>query len=91
MGFKIKNHGEAHVCAAASMLVINTINSIEALTPLGKNGFRCEYNQKGGYITFMLKNQQEREENAGLLLDAMVLGLESIKEAHPDEIRIINN
>jgi len=88
VGFKIKNHGETYVCSAASMLVLNTVNSIEALTSLGRNGFRCEYNEKGGFITFALKNQQERDAQAGLLLDALVLGLESLKEAHPDEIRI---
>ena len=30
--FTVQNHGESYVCSAVSMLVLNTVNSIEALT-----------------------------------------------------------
>jgi len=88
VGFKVKNHGETSVCAAVSMLVINTVNSIETLTTIGKSGFRCDYNENGGFFTFSLKNKEHRDAQAGLLLDALVLGLTSAKDAYPGEIKL---
>jgi len=88
VGFTVENHGETHVCAAVSMLVINTVNSIEALTKLGKDGFFCDYKEEGGFITFSLKDQINRNTEAGLLLDALVLGLCSVSEQHPDEVSV---
>jgi len=89
IGFIVKNHGKTHVCAAVSMLVINTVNSIEALTDLGMLGFKCNHEESGGFIEFSLNNQTSRDIGAGLLLDAMVLGLQSVAEQHPNEISII--
>ena len=90
VGFTVKNHGETHVCAAVSMLVINTVNSIEALTSLTDKDFRCEYEESGGFLTFFLNETSERDYGAGLLLDAMVLGLESVAEQHPKEVELKN-
>ena len=88
IGFTVENHGETHVCAAVSMLVINTVNSIESLTKLGEDGFLCDYKEDGGFITFSLKDRVNRDAEAGLLLDALVLGLYSVKEQHPDEVNV---
>jgi len=81
--FTVKNHGVSYVCSAVSMLVLNTVNSIEALT--GQQ-FDCDYDANGGYLSFALKGG--RDSGAGLLLDAMWLGLESVREQYPDEINM---
>jgi len=88
IGFTVKNHGETHVCAAVSMLVINTVNSIESLTILGADGFECSYNAEGGFLTFSLKDHEPRDAQAGLLLDALELGLYSVRDEHPSEIDV---
>ena len=65
------------VCAAISMLVINTINSIEALTntrPI------VETDQKSGYIHCSFED--DVTDDATLLLNSMILGLSQIKEQY---------
>jgi uncharacterized protein YsxB (DUF464 family) len=88
IGFTVENHGESIVCAAVSMLVLNTVNSIESLT---KDNFTCDYNENGGYLKFSLTNPSYRTEGTGILLDAMVLGLTSTKKEHPEEIEVTNS
>jgi len=82
-GFTVENHGESIVCAAVSMLVLNTVNSIERFT---KDNFTCDYDENGGYLTFSLSNT--RTDETGILLDAMHLGLTSAKTEYPNEIEI---
>jgi len=89
VGFTVSNHGESQVCAAVSMLVINTVNSIETLTAAGAAGFNCEHEEEG-YLSFNLK-ESPRSKDAGLLIDAMVLGLQCVKEQYPSQIEIIEN
>ena len=81
--FSVRNHGESYVCSAVSMLVLNTVNSIEKLT---EQDFFCEFNENGGRVEFTLTSPQTRE--AGILLDAMLLGLRSVQEQYPDEINL---
>ena len=81
--FVIKNHGKSHVCAAVSILVLNTINSIEALTDAK---FSYEYKKNGGFVSCTLAEPTHHD--ASLLLKAMMLGLNSVREVHPDEILI---
>lgn len=81
--FTARNHGASDVCAAVSLLVINTVNSIEALTD---TAFSCDYKDDGGFIRFSLTDAPARE--AGLLLDAMLLGLRSVAEQYADEIKL---
>ncbi|MCL2457198.1 MAG: ribosomal-processing cysteine protease Prp [Defluviitaleaceae bacterium] len=86
IGFSVENHGESFVCAAVSMLVINTINSIELLTEA-----KITYNadeDDGGFITFSLEDPSNRSDGIGILLNAMFIGLSSAKEEHPDELEI---
>ena len=82
-GFRIKNHADSHVCAAVSMLSINTINSIEYLTD---DKFACDYNEKGGFIDFRLTEKPSIK--ASVLLDALKLGLVSAKNEYPKQIKI---
>ena len=65
------------VCAAISMLVINTINSIEALT---KTVPIVETDPESGYIHCSFEDDITDE--AALLLDSMILGLSQIKEQY---------
>ena len=71
-GFTCKGHagyamsGKDIVCAAISILVINTVNSLEELVN----------DETTGYIDCRFPN--EISEHAKLLIDSMILGLESI-------------
>ncbi|MCL1845381.1 MAG: ribosomal-processing cysteine protease Prp [Defluviitaleaceae bacterium] len=86
IGFTVENHGESTVCAAVSMLVLNTVNSIYKFT---KDKFTCDYNEKeGGFITFSLTNPDAQTDGIRLLLDAMHLGLTSAKAEYPNEIEL---
>lgn len=69
--------GEDIVCAAFSMLVINTINSIEAFTD---SDFTCQSSEKDGSI--VCRFPSGTDERAQLLLDAMLLGMESIRDEY---------
>ena len=84
--FKVIGHagyaeeGEDIVCAGISVLTINTINSIEALTDAE---FSSEADPKNGDLTFkLLKSTKE----SALLLDAMILGLEMMAENYSEYI-----
>ena len=71
------NAGADIVCAAISMLVINTINSLDQLA--GEN-FKLVTNEEDGLIDCRFeKNINERSK---LLLDSMVLGLQQIKKQY---------
>jgi uncharacterized protein YsxB (DUF464 family) len=85
IGFTVENHGESIVCAAVSMLVLNTVNSIELLT---EDNFTYDYNENGGYITFSLTDPSSRTEGIGILLNAMYLGLATAQSEYPKEIEI---
>ncbi len=81
-GFKIYGHteyadaGEDIVCAAISALSQNTVNSIDAFT---EDKFSCDV--EDGMLVFNLTDDYISSESQ-LLLNALVLGLESIKEAY---------
>ena len=87
VSFVVRNHGESYVCAAVSMLVINTINSIEALT---KADFTCDTDEANGRIAFTLITPRGTTDghDAGILLNAMLLGLESVVAEHPTVLTI---
>jgi len=84
-GFTVENHGDSIVCAAVSMLVLNTVNSIEKLT---RDNFACDYNENGGYLTFSLTNPSTATESINILLEAMFLGLTSAEAEYSTEIEI---
>ncbi len=72
--------GSDVVCAAVSVLVINTINSIEVLLPEDAFRMKTETDEKKGYIRCVFSG--EPSEEAGLLLDAMYLGLKDIERSY---------
>ena len=87
VGFRVFGHagyaeeGEDIVCAAISILTINTMNSIEAFT---EEEFYTTSNEEEGYIEYRVSDRPSKE--ATLLLNSMILGLESMVENYDDYI-----
>ena len=83
----VENHGATDVCAAVSLLTLNTANSIEALT---EALFTCDFHEEGGYLkmSFPLTDDEDTLHDTALLLEAFVLGLKSVKERYGNEIEI---
>ena len=79
VGFRSKGHAEYAdpgsdiVCAAVSILVINTINAIESYAD---DEFHGDSDEAEGSIEFRIDGQPSHE--AELLLNAMILGLENM-------------
>lgn len=65
--------GSDIVCAAVSMLVINTINSLEELTD---TKMEVASSEEDGFINCQLKGPLGAD--AALLLDSMILGLKNV-------------
>ena len=83
LGFTCEGHagyaeyGSDIVCSAVSMLVINTVNSIDAFTDCT---LHVADDEKSGKIRTVFPDGTD--EKAGLLMDALVLGLQSIEEQY---------
>ena len=90
-GFRCFGHsgyaesGSDIVCAGASALVINTINSIQAFTSAK---FQLDTDAESGLIDFKL--DQEAEHDTALLLDSMILGLQGIQNDYRNEYIILD-
>ena len=69
--------GEDIVCAGVSVLVINTVNALEAFTD---ETFDARSDQKTGLIDIRLHHPSGHD--GTLLLDAMVLGLQEIQDRY---------
>lgn len=91
--------GNDIVCAAVSILVINTINSIEQFTADGMTldvkdsdatGVVSKHFKKhnDNYLKFMLTEDVSRESK--VLMDSLVLGLEEIKKQYGDSYLTLN-
>lgn len=65
--------GNDIVCCAISMLVINTINSLDRLTGAP---MEVSSDEKNGFINCLFT--ESLDEGSTLLLDSMVLGLQSV-------------
>ena len=80
IGFRLTGHAEYAdpgsdiVCAAVSVLVINTMNSIEKFT---KDKFSCAQDDESGLIEFIIVSEVSRE--SSLLMDSLFLGLKDIQ------------
>ncbi len=74
-------HGEDVVCAAVSMLVINTLNSLETFVPEDK--FTVNTDEEQGLIECVFNDKPS--EKAKLLLDSMLLGLKSVEKDYQGE------
>ena len=83
LGFECVGHagfarfGHDVVCAGISILVQNTINSIQAYT---EEGFSCEADEKSGDIRFHFSDIPEHD--AALLINSMILGLQGIQSSY---------
>jgi uncharacterized protein YsxB (DUF464 family) len=69
------SYGKDIVCSAVSILVINTINSLEVIT---KDKFQSDSNQEGGYIRVTFNEGLSHD--GSVLIDSMVFGLEQIRD-----------
>lgn len=71
------------ICAAVSVMTVNTINSIEKFT---KTHFKVR--QDEGLLELTLEDEASKD--AALLLDSMILGLQDIQKNYGNEyIRMI--
>lgn len=82
-GFKTMGHagqgeyGQDIVCASISVLVINTVNSLEQFT---KDRFKVASDEESGLIELYFEGPVSKE--GTLLMKSFVLGLEGIEEAY---------
>ncbi|MEE0954698.1 MAG: ribosomal-processing cysteine protease Prp [Eubacterium sp.] len=83
-GFEVYDHagyadpGEDIVCAAASMLVTNTVNSIESFT---EDKFTLDQDQRNARIS--LKVDGKPSEKCDLLLSSLALGMNTLEDTEP--------
>ncbi|QCT01986.1 hypothetical protein E6C60_1268 [Paenibacillus algicola] len=90
-GFEVKGHagyadpGQDIVCAGVSAVTVGTVNSIEALT-----GTVMEAEMKGGFLSAVLPHEGHNasSEQVQLLLESMVLMLQSIADSYDEYIQI---
>ena len=81
IGFTSKGHagyaeeGQDIICAAVSVLVINTVNSLEQLT-----GDHIEVQEDDGLVSFTFT--EPVSEGGRLLMDSLVLGLTEIQHSY---------
>ena len=81
LGFDLSGHagyadsGEDVVCAAVSVLVINTLNSLDRFT---EDHFSIDTDEESGEIIFRFELFPSHD--AKLLLDAMILGLSDMAD-----------
>ena len=87
-GFHISGHagfadpGQDVVCAAVSMLAINTANAVETLT---EAGFTVNADEKTGDIHLELTSEDEK---AALLVEALALGLQTLEKQYENFISL---
>lgn len=67
--------GQDIICAAVSVLVINTVNSLETLTH-----DRISVEENDGYVSFSFI--EPATEGGTLLMDSLVLGLTEIENSY---------
>ena len=77
--------GSDIVCASISVLVINTINSIEAFT---STAFICDAEEESGDIDFRFTD--EISPDASLLIESMILGLKEIQNDYGKKFLILD-
>ena len=73
-------YGRDIVCAALSMLVINTVNSIDSLTNCV---IKVTADEADGRIDVNFPNAASKE--AHLLIDSMILGINGVIETYGEE------
>ena len=90
-GFRCIGHsgyaesGSDIICAGVSALVINTINSIDALTT---SSFHLDTEEESGLIDFTF--EEVADHDAQLLVESMILGLQGIRNDYGNEFIILD-
>ena len=94
-GFEIQGHagygahGSDIVCSAASMLVINTINSIDMFLGMKADELVAD-DDNGGYLKCIYKGFENTEMSGAfqLLMHTMVLGLQTMMDNYGEYIQL---
>lgn len=81
-GVKVENHGDPVVCSAVSILLLNTVNSIEEFTSAH---FEFDCAPEGGNAVLTV-SAFDNEGKAELFMKSLVLGYKSIEESYKNEI-----
>ncbi|MFC0233402.1 ribosomal-processing cysteine protease Prp [Vagococcus entomophilus] len=97
VSFELSGHAQAGpygsdiVCAAVSALSISTINGIEALA--GFVPIVEVESEQGGYLYMELIADMSSKQNeiAQILLENLVLAVQSIEAEHPSNVRLLTN
>ncbi len=92
MGFEVFDHsgyaeaGEDIVCAAISMLVINTVNSLERFT---EDSYEADVDEDSARVRILF--DEEPSHDAELLLKSLVSGLTDMQdeESYKDFIDVV--
>ncbi len=74
------DHGQDIVCAAVSVLVVNTINAIETFTD---DAIACEVKEENGNVRFEFTGDISSESK--LLVESMLLGLRGVEQEYGKE------
>lgn len=77
--------GKDIVCAAVSVLVINTVNAIETFT---SSPFHLETEEESALIDFRFTKKADHD--AELLIKAMILGLQGIQNTYGNKNLILD-
>ena len=94
VSFELTGHAQAGeygkdiVCAAASALAISAVNGIDALAGVAP---KVEAdNENGGYLLVTLPSRltQEQSNISQILLENLLIGLQSVQEEYNDYIQI---
>lgn len=91
-GFLLKGHADSGefgydiVCAAVSVLAINTVNSLEQLAFVTPQVVSDDDN--GGYLKVSLEKNEAKKPAVQLLLKSFRLGIQSIIDNYRDYITI---
>jgi uncharacterized protein YsxB (DUF464 family) len=86
-GFRMEGHSAGTVCAAASALSFNLVNSIETLTSA-----KCEVvmpKKRTGYLDVCVPELESGScHDASVLMKSFVIGIAAIEEEFPKELKI---
>ncbi|HAU87402.1 MAG TPA: ribosomal-processing cysteine protease Prp [Lachnospiraceae bacterium] len=80
------DYGQDIVCAAVSVLVVNTINSIEEFTD---DAIACEVKEENGDVKFEFAGDISSESK--LLVESMLLGLRGVEQEYGKEFIVIED
>ncbi|MBT2574242.1 ribosomal-processing cysteine protease Prp [Bacillus sp. ISL-51] len=83
-------HGRDLVCAAVTAVVFGAVNAVIALAPLEPI---LDIGQDGGYFYFEFPEAADQEafQKAQLLIEGMIVSLETIERDYNDHLRLTTN